>query len=107
MTDAVLTWTVSPPANDGPLATRNPKADQIKAIKLTDDNVQEVAGYILKTIGGKVEVESLGNAGLAIYVGGTYLARVGYWLTETYDYVNGTPVFHMAVLADREKYDLR
>ncbi len=43
----------------------------------------------------------------SIYVGNRYLARVGFWIVESYNYGKGIPTFSLAYLVTREKYDLR
>lgn len=95
-----------------PFAVHRPKADQIKAVKLTTDNIREVAGYMLATLGGGVKVESISDvAGSGIYTFNgdipSYVGRAGDWLTETYDYVKGKAVFVTASIAQRQQYDLR
>ncbi len=42
-----------PMVTDNPFTTRQPKGDGIKAVKLTEGNLKQVAGYILKTLGAR------------------------------------------------------
>lgn len=85
---------------------RSPKPDSIKAVKLTEGNVRDVAAHILKAIGGKVKVE---DDRLSVHEG-DFLhlsARVDQWIVEKYDYWFERVRFSTATTREREKYDLR
>lgn len=97
---------------DGLFAVRSPKSDTIKAVKLTAKNLREVAAYVLKALGDGVQVEPEAGTypgGISLVRNGipTYLANVGDWLTEKYDYVGNKVYFKKATLDECEKYDLR
>lgn len=96
-------WVIT--TGDGVFNARSPKADAIRAVKLTEKNVREVAAYILKALGGKVEVVE----GQWITQGGPMAPNlyIDRWVVEEYDYVAEAPRFRHATQAEREKYDLR
>lgn len=80
-----------------------------KAVKVTEDNIREIAGEILARRGGTVTVEKLPVAPerSVIRISHTLLAGTGDWIVEGYDYENSVATFTKATLAEREKYDLR
>ena len=103
--NSVSEWTI---VTSELFGSRAPKADNIKAVKLTDENIQKVAGHILKTLGGAVKVDRLTDTYPAgIFRDNRFVAHVGDWLVETYDYVKNTVVFRRASIEERQKYDLR
>lgn len=109
VTNGLITFT----SGDGsPFTARSPRSDSIKAVKLTESNLREVAAYVLKALGDGVQVEPKASTypgGISLVRNGipTYLANVGDWLTEEYDYVGNKVHFRKATLDEREKYDLR
>ena len=94
----------------------SPKLDTIKAQKLTKDSLHEVAAYILRKLGGKVEVGDdfigLGDKvtspvdGRPIVFEGGILA-VDEWVVEEWLYEVNRLNFRSALLSERKKYDLR
>lgn len=84
-------------------ATRTPRSDSIKAVKLTEGNLQAVAGHVLDRVGGTVSVED----STTILFQKIRFAGIGDWLIEGYDYGKGRATFRRANLTEREKYDLR
>jgi hypothetical protein len=92
-------------ADPGPFQHHAPKSAGVKAVKLTDQNVNAVAGHILKALGGPVEVKT--SPVRCIYIGYVYLARVGEWVIEGWDYSDDRPTFDLATFEERQKHDLR
>ena len=95
-------------ATESPFRSYSPRPDTIRAVKLTKDNLKAVGAYMLKALGGKVEVTEKGifrGAAPADFI--TPLFVPGEWVIEEYDYERGVPTFRRAGLVDRQKYDLR
>jgi hypothetical protein len=88
-------------SSDGPFATRSPKPDQLKVVKLTKQNLKEVAAYVMKNHGGVLEVRSG-----TLVIDGT-LFTPGDYLVEEYDHGGGFTNYRVATLDERTKYDLR
>lgn len=89
-------------SNDNPFYPKSPKPDAIKAVKLGATNIRPVAAYILTRIGGKVQADHGG-----IFRGDEFIADVGDWVVEDYDYVKDVVTFKRASIEQRQKYDLR
>lgn len=91
-----------------PFSERSPKPDTIKAVKLTEDNLRAVGGYIFQTTGQRVELADDSVGGLRV---GSSLSvdryRAGDWLVEDYDYIARETFFRLANLGERQKFDLR
>lgn len=77
--------------------THTEKAPSIRAVKLTKDNVKDVAALLAKD-GQTVRLteDSINN-----------LWRVGDWIVENYDYDDGEISYYKATAAERRKFDLR
>lgn len=90
-----------------------PRAERelpFKATKLTRDNAKEVAAYILKTLGGRVEVEEIAGTNpprIAVRIGGFNSFHDGQWIVEEFDYSTNLPTFRQATLGERQARDLR
>ena len=80
------------------------KPDAVKAVKLTPSNLESVAGHILETAGGRVEL-----AEGEIRFGSTPLrsVRAGDWVIEEYNYVSERVEYRRATMVDHQRYDLR
>lgn len=80
----------------------SPKPDNIKAVKLTEDNLHDVggrifaAGYAIEVVDGILKVD----------VGNQYFSP-GTWIVEEYDFRLEKIAFRRATSTEREKYDLR
>lgn len=86
---------------------KSPKPEGIKAVKLTEANLQEVAAYVLKVYGHAKVVEG----GIfpcqppADWVSPTF--PIGNWIVEEYDYSTYKTRLRSASADERERYDLR
>lgn len=87
-----------------------PTPDQLKAVKLTKDNIDYVAAYIRKVAKLPVEASSDG-----IVIGRLVRLPVGQWIVEVYNYENvsdsllpnDSTYFRAANLEERRKYGLK
>ncbi len=85
-----------------PFDTRAPKGDNLRAVKLTEKNLKDVAAHLIKTL-GKGSVEVLNKR---LYLNADWF-DVDTWLVEDYDYVLNQITYRAATLLERGKYDLR
>lgn len=105
-------WVSTIPAS--PFDTHTPKEESIKAVKLTIENMKDVAADILTKVGGKVNVvtniaeyTALGFTMPVLTIGDDAIFNPGEYIVEEYDYVVNKPVFRKASVADRQRFDLR
>lgn len=89
------------PSSDAGFTNRSPKPDTLRAVKVTKDNIKQLAADLAKA-GNDVEWESK-----TAFRANSALFAVGTWMVEVYDYVSGINIYRSASLADRQKYDLR
>lgn len=84
-----------------------PAPDTLRAVKLTKENLRDVAAEILKATGEIYFTEDgiYPKAPPSDYVSPTF--RVGDWVIEGYSYAKGEKRYRRATLKDRQKYDLR
>lgn len=99
--------TISFPIDSSPFSDRAPKSDSLKAVKLTADNAREVAAYILKRLGGTIEVKPHNLRFVREGQDFGESAPFDKWLVEDYDYHDNKLRFRVASVGERSKYDLR
>lgn len=81
--------------------TRTPKAESIKTVKITKDNIKKVAALLVKA--GK----DVNWRGRTAFIADSLGFGVGDWVVEEYDYELSVTFYRVATLAEREKHDLR
>lgn len=93
-------------ADSSPFRFREVVQQEFKAIKVTEGNVREIAGYILKSLGGSVEIdESSMKSTIRHHL--MKVATVGDWLVEEWDFTLDRLSFRVATVEERKLRNLR
>lgn len=99
--NGVITFAM--PDSGSLFSTRTPKQDNIRVVKLTDENAKDLAAYAVRVPGiDRIDSSLKGT----VWIGGNPFSS-GDWIVEEYDFGQERTTFRRATQAEREKYDLR
>lgn len=98
-TGTLLTGLIS--MSDGIWVTAPPKNDTITTVKVTADNLEAIAKYLVKQDGAVVQVVN------DYIVYGDTVFHTNEWIVKAYDFKKNVTFYYVASLTEREKYNLR
>lgn len=90
---------------DSPFKIREEVEHPFRAVKVTKENLREIAGHVLRSLGGKVEVHE--DLIEPYFEYGYRQVLAGQWLVEEWDFNLDEPSFHVATTSERKLHNLR
>src|SRR5690348_3195830 len=106
MADGFVTLHIGDNNGPGPIpglwSTKSPKQNTLKVVKLTESNLRQVAGELLKT-GEAVQVD---DEEVTLGLGYRTFSK-GDYVVEEWDYDAHRNKYRLATRAERIEYDLR